>query len=94
MESSQTDPSVLAADTPHTLPCTYTEEDDMETRLAPYAAAMDRLAQEFGYETRTVFTAVAACHGDLEDARRFLLHDFAGMKRLPLSRQELVQRFS
>lgn len=92
-DSSQ--PSILANDTPmalppNTQPILPDNMEELERILTPYTEAMESIANEFGFNSRTVFTAVAACHGDLEDARRFLLHDFAGMKRPPLSISELT----
>lgn len=84
MLSSQTQASsVLVTETP--------VEDSSPAYITRCAEAIVRIADEFGLENSSAFVAVAACRGDLQDARRFLLGDFKALSQPPLTKAEILE---
>jgi len=68
-----------------------TSLEALEAYLRPYTSAMEAMAEQFGYEVSTIVQAVLACHGNMQDAKRFLFHDFASLSAPPISRSRLPQ---
>lgn len=82
-----TQQSILVADTSQE--CDMTKEQ-VEDFLQRHIALVDDIAEEHGLSPKTVFLALFACRGDVRDARRFLLGDFAGLQRPPLPKDGLL----
>lgn len=85
--TQETQQSILVADT--------SQDCDMppsqiEEFLARYTSLVEDIADEHGMSPKTVFLALFACRGDVRDARRFLLGDFAGLQRPPLPKDGLL----
>lgn len=81
--TQETQQSILVADT--------SQDSQMEEYLARYTCLVEDIADEHGLSPKTVFLALFACRGDVRDARRFLLGDFAGLQRPPLPKDGLLR---
>lgn len=89
-QSQITQQSILVADTSQE---SEIIGHDLEHFLQRHIALIDSMSDQHGLDTSTIFLALFTCRGDVEDARRFLLGDFSGLKHPPLPQDGLLHIF-